>query len=172
MEISQLSRNDDAEETGFRSPAICRHALFSVTSVRRTQFIDITDRIETLVGACRLLQGIVNVQALHTTTAILVNEHEPLLLADFEATLDRIVPIDAAYRHDDRALRVVNLTPDERTNGHAHCRALLLNPTASLNVARGRLVLGRWQRVFFVELDGPRARSLSALVLGEGGEPR
>ena len=63
----------------------------------------------------------------------------------------------------------MNLTPDERRNGHAHCRALLLGPSACLNVVDGRLQLGRWQRVFLVELDGPRAREISVLMLGEGG---
>jgi secondary thiamine-phosphate synthase enzyme len=64
-------------------------------------------------------------------------------------------------------LRTVNLTEQERANGHAHCRALLLPSSASLNVSRGRLVLGQWQRVFFVELDGPREREVSLLVYGE-----
>jgi secondary thiamine-phosphate synthase enzyme len=62
----------------------------------------------------------------------------------------------------------VNLTPDERLNGYAHCQALLLPTTATLNVADGRLQLGCWQRVFLVELDGPRSREVSVLVMGEG----
>ena len=65
------------------------------------------------------------------------------------------------------AARTVNLTDDERPNGHAHCRALLLPPSVCLNVAGGRLLLGRWQRVFLVELDGPREREISVLVFGE-----
>ena len=63
----------------------------------------------------------------------------------------------------------VNVTPDERINGYAHCQALLLGPSASLNVIDGKLLLGRWQRVLMVELDGPRAREISVLVRGEGG---
>lgn len=60
-----------------------------------------------------------------------------------------------------------NLAPGGRPNGHAHCHALLLGSSASLNFAEGRLQLGYWRRVFFVELDGPRAREVSVLVLGE-----
>lgn len=60
-----------------------------------------------------------------------------------------------------------NLAPGGRPNGHAHCHALLLGSSASLNFAEGRLQLGYWRRVFFVELDGPRARKVSVLVLGE-----
>ncbi len=166
---SQLDSCPGAEESGVGAPRACAHSLISLTSVRPTQFIDITDRLNALVAASGISLGIVNIQTHHTTTAVLVNEHEPLLLADFEATLSRTAPADAAYRHDDPQLRVVNLTPEERANGHAHCRALLLNPSACLNVVGGRLMLGRWQRVFFVELDGPRERVVSTVVLGDGG---
>ena len=148
------------------------HGVISLITSRPTQFIDITDRIRALVEASGVSLGIVNIQALHTTTAILLNENEPLLLADFEAALGRIVPADGRYRHDDPSLRVVNLTPNERTNGHSHCRALLLGTSACVNIVDGTLVLGRWQRLFFVELDGPRERCISAVVLGNPGSRR
>jgi len=64
----------------------------------------------------------------------------------------------------------VNLTAEERANDHAHCRALLLSPSVCLNVTSGRLLLGRRQRVFLVDLDGPREREISALALGEAGQ--
>ena len=156
-------------ETLAPAPA-CRHSRIRVETRRSTEFIDITDRIEASVSESGIRAGLLNVQTLHTTTAILVNEHEPLLLGDFMALLDRMAPQPAAYRHDDMAARTVNLAPGERPNGHAHCRALLLSPSAMLNVAGGRLQLGRWQRVFLVELDGPRSREVSVLVLG--GEAR
>ena len=140
--------------------------LLHIETTRPTQFIDITDRIHALVAASGVGYGIVNVQTLHTTTGIVVNEHEPLLLRDFESTLDITAPIDGIYRHDDSTVRTVNLTPDERPNGHAHCRALLLGVSASLNVVDGALRLGRWQRVFFAELDGPRDRTVSVVILG------
>jgi secondary thiamine-phosphate synthase enzyme len=108
----------------------------------------------------------VNVQTLHTTNALIVNEHEPLLLTDISALLDRIAPLEVGYRHDDITLRTVNCVPGERSNGHSHCRALLMAPAVSLNVVAGRLRLGRWQRLFLVELDGPRQRDVSLLVMG------
>jgi secondary thiamine-phosphate synthase enzyme len=132
------------------------------------EFIDLTARVEALADEAGIDVGLVNIQTLHTTTAIVVNEHEPLLLADFGDLLARAAPAKATYRHDDMNARTVNLAPDERPNGHAHCHALLLGSSASLNVAEGRLQLGRWQRVFLVELDGPRVREVSVLVLGEG----
>ena len=60
----------------------------------------------------------------------------------------------------------MNVTLGERPNGHAHCRALLLPPSACLNVVDGRLQIGRWQRVFFVDLDGPRSRQVTVLLVG------
>lgn len=148
-------------------PALaCRHSRIRVETHHSTEFIDLTDRIEASVSATEIRDGLVNVHTLHTTTAILVNEHEPLLLADVAALLARLAPQHARYRHDDMAARTVNLAPGERANGHAHCRALLLGSSALLNLSEGRLQLGRWQRVFLVELDGPRSRDISVQVLG------
>ena len=148
--------------------AICRHARIRVETKRAMEFIDLTARIQALAEEAGIDAGLVNIQSLHTTTAIVVNEHEPLLLADFEHLLARTAPRDAHYRHDDMDVRTMNLAPGERPNGHAHCHAVLLGSSTSLNVADGRLQLGRWQRVFLVELDGPRVREVSVLVLGEG----
>jgi len=148
--------------------AVCRHGRIRVATERPVEFIDLTARIEALAAEAGIHTGLVNIQSQHTTTAIVVNEHEPLLLTDFDALLTRAAPRDMAYRHDDMATRTVNLAPGERPNGHAHCHALLLGSSAALNVADGRLQLGRWQRVFLVELDGPRVRDVSVLILGEG----
>jgi secondary thiamine-phosphate synthase enzyme len=147
--------------------SICRHTRIHVSTCHPTEFIDLTDQLQSFVADAGLRVGVINVQTLHTTTGIVVNEHEPLLLGDFQALLGEISPCDGRYRHDDASLRTVNLTGQERRNGHAHCRALLLPTSACLNVSRGRLLLGQWQRVFFVELDGPRERDVSLLVYGE-----
>jgi secondary thiamine-phosphate synthase enzyme len=142
----------------------CHHRI-SLTTSNPTEFIDITDRLERLVVETGVPFGLLNVQTLHTTTAVVVNEHEPLLLGDFARLLEGAAPDDGRYRHDDPTERVVNITTAERANGHAHCRALFLPTTVGLNVVNGRIALGHWQRVFFVELDGPRHRELSAILL-------
>lgn len=147
--------------------ATCRHELIRLTTERPMQFVDLTDRIEALAVTAGIHTGLVNVQSRHTTTAVVVNEHEPLLLWDFAALLTRTAPKDATYRHDDMEVRTVNLAPGERPNGHAHCQALVLPTSAALNVAGGRLQLGQWQRVFLVELDGPRLREVSVVMMGE-----
>jgi secondary thiamine-phosphate synthase enzyme len=145
----------------------CRHIRFQISTRQPGEFVDLTDRLHRLVAESAIGVGILNVQTLHTTTGIVINEHEPLLLADFAAMLEAAAPQDRTYAHDDWSRRTVNLVEGERANGHAHCRALMLPTSVCLNISGGRLVLGRWQRVFFVELDGPREREISALTFGE-----
>jgi secondary thiamine-phosphate synthase enzyme len=139
-----------------------------VETTRPTEFVDLTARLERIIAEIGFSIGVVNVQVRHTTAALVVNEQEPLLLADFEDFLAGLAPAAVRYRHDDRLLGLGRDPADhERRNGHSHCRALLLPSTASLNVMEGRLQLGPWQRVFFVELDGPRDREVSMMLLGE-----
>jgi len=141
--------------------------MVTVVTERPLQLLDITGFLVARVRRSGVEHGILCVQTLHTTTGIAVNEDEPLLASDLERALERLVPREHAYAHDDLARRVA-VPAGERANGHAHCKALLLAPSATLTVVAGRLVLGRWQRVFLVELDGGRRRSLSIVVLGTG----
>jgi secondary thiamine-phosphate synthase enzyme len=131
-----------------------------------TEFVDITDRIRQEVQRSHLRDGRVYLHSLHTTLAITVNENEPLLLSDFATLLERLAPAGAGYEHDDFSRRL-DIQVDEPVNGHAHCRQLLLTASATLLVEDGRLVLGRWQSVFAVELDGPRHREVAIQVDGE-----
>ena len=154
----------------FAPAFIYRHTRVRIATERHTEFIDLTESLEELVAESRVITGFVNVQSLHTTAAIVVNEDEPLLQKDFDRTLRKLAPEDVAYRHDDETIRTVNLNPGERPNGSSHCKALLLSPSVCLNVVDGRLVLGRWQRVFLAELDGPRPRDISVLLIGESAQ--
>jgi len=132
------------------------------------QFIDLTELVAERVRRSGISHGLVSVVTRHTTTAIVVNEDEPLLLEDMGHLLDRLVPPDIRYGHDDMARRT-GVGPDERANGAAHCRSLLLGASQVFHVDAGAIQLGRWQRIFLVELDGPRTRAVSILVLGLRG---
>ena len=134
-------------------------------STHPTQFIDLTERLREEVRRAGLSTGRVHLQSLHTTLGLAVNENEPLLLHDFESMLERLAPGDATYAHDDFTRRI-DVAADEPINGHAHCRQLLLTGFATLLVENGELVLGRWQSVFAVELDGPRHRELAMQLDG------
>ena len=86
-----------------------------------------------------------------------------------------MAPRSAPYRHNDLQARRFQVPPDERPNGHSHARALLLGMSVGLNITDGEIHLGEFQRIFLVELDGVRKRSVSILVLGlavESGEDR
>ena len=140
-------------------------------TTRSTEFVDITDRIRESVRRSGLRDGCVHLQSLHTTLGIAVNENEPLLHRDFENLLERLAPTGAGYEHDDFSRRF-DVPLGEPVNGHAHCRQLLLTAFATLLVEDGQLVLGRWQSVFAVELDGPRHRQLAVQLDGDFGRRR
>lgn len=142
--------------------------VLSLRTEETRQFIDVTELVVERVRRSGVLQGIVSLQSHHTTTAVVLNENEPLLLGDFARLLDRVAPPELRYDHDDFARRV-DIAPDERANGGAHCRSLVAGSSQMLHVIDGVVQLGRWQRLLFLELDGPRARTLSILVMGLRG---
>lgn len=134
----------------------------------RIQLVDITRRIAATVTDAGLHNGLVQVFSRHTTAAVRIQEDEPLLLEDLRQFLSRLAPTDAAYGHNDFRVRTQHMHPDERPNGHAHCLQLLLGSSESVPVLDGQLQLGDWQRLFLVELDGPRPqRELLVQVMGE-----
>lgn len=148
------------------APAAVHHELLTIETRDATEFVDVTDRLIELVHRCGAIEGLLSVHSRHTTTGILINEHEPLLLEDLHEMFERLAPAAADYAHDDLSRRTVNLTPRERRNGHAHCRAALLRTSETLAIVDGRLTLGRWQRIFFVDFDGGQRRELSVTILG------
>lgn len=143
------------------------HEPIHVDTRECLEFVEITDRVREAVRRSGVRNGLVNVQTRHTTTAILVGEHEPLLLHDLKQTLERLAPSHGPYRHDDFTVRTVNMCPEEEKNGHSHCKALFLRSSECLNIVDGRMDLGQWQRIFLIELDRPRSRTVSVMVLGE-----
>ena len=130
------------------------------------QFLDITDSVCAAVREAGVLAGLVVVYSRHTTAAIKINEDEPLLLEDMARLLEHVAPKDGAYRHNDFSIRTVNMTEDECPNGHAHCQHLVLSASETVPIVDGQVALGRWQRVFLVELDRPRTRDVLVQVLG------
>ena len=136
-----------------------------VDTGERWQFIDLTGMVVRLLRASGVRDGLLSVQTRHTTTAVIVNENEPLLLADMRSVLERLVPKASSYLHNDLGLRG-SVPPEETPNGDAHCKAMLLGASESLAVRDGELQLGRWQRIFLVELDGGRRRSVLVTILG------
>ncbi len=129
-------------------------------------FIDITDEIKNFVEESQIKDGLVNIQILHTSAALIVNENEPLLIEDFKDNLSRIASRDINYRHDNLQERTVNLCKEECINGHSHCNAIHLLVNATLNLIKGEIQLGQWQRIFLVELDRSRERIIQIQIIG------
>lgn len=142
------------------------HCRVAVETRSPVEFVDVTTHLASLVRERRLTDGLLVAQTRHTTTGLLINEHEPLLLADLAAMFERVAPAGPQYAHDDFSRRTVNVTPGERVNGWAHCRAALLPTTQALPVVDGSLALGRWQRVLLVELDGGQRREILVWLTG------
>jgi secondary thiamine-phosphate synthase enzyme len=138
------------------STAAAALEALEVSTTEPLQFVDITDSVARLVRNLGRWSGTVTVFSRHTTAAIRVQENEPLLLDDLRQLLLRLAPPDAAYGHNNFDRRTEHMHPDERPNGHSHCLHLLLGSSEHIPVVNGSLMLGEWQRVFLVELDGPR----------------
>jgi secondary thiamine-phosphate synthase enzyme len=134
--------------------------LFNIATVEPIEFVDLTDHINEHLRRHNIRDGAVTVFSRHTTAAIKINEAEELLLEDFKHFLRRLCPIDHAYHHNDMSRRKPPIAVDERPNGHSHLMHLLLSTSETIPVSDFRLALGTWQRVFMIELDGPRSREV------------
>jgi secondary thiamine-phosphate synthase enzyme len=145
--------------------------VITVNTPDAPHFIDLTETIQEVIAREGLIAGTALIFSKHTTAAIVINEHEPLLLEDISDLLTRLVPHTrvANYRHDDMDIRTVNLVEDEPLNGHAHCQHLFLGSSIQIPISRTRLNLGQWQRVFLVELDRPRTRQVVIQLSGIQG---
>ena len=132
------------------------------------EFQDITDEVFEFVQQSKILNGLVNIQTLHTTNAVIVNENEPLLIEDMKNNFREIAKQDIYYGHNDFNIRTVNMCGlNECKNGHSHCLAAYLPSSVTLNVVDGKISFGEWQRIFFIELDHARVRKIQLQVLGE-----
>lgn len=149
------------------SPIVRTHA-FSVRAQKSPEFVDITGEVKRAIRACGVREGIALIFSCHTTAAIRINENEPLLLRDMEEFLKRLAPRELYYCHNDFAIRTHNMTPEECPNAHAHLQHLLLGASEAVPIHDGKLALGRWQRIFLVELDRPRERQVLVQVVGHG----
>ena len=143
------------------------HSTLEFQTKNEFDFVDLTQEVEKFIEESKIKNGFINIQTLHTTAPLFLNENEPLLLKDFKAHLEKLSPKSANYHHNDFTRRTVNICQDECMNGHAHCQALHLPSNLMLNIINNKLQLGRWQRVFLVELDKAKLRKVQIQIMGE-----
>jgi secondary thiamine-phosphate synthase enzyme len=125
------------------------------------EIIDVTAVVRARVEQTGARYGHVTLFSPHTTAFVCLNEREEMLQRDMLAFLERVVPADPTLLH--------NLAPvDGRLNAHSHLLGLFMNASETIPIHEGVLMLGGWQSVFFVELDGPRnERCLQLQICGE-----
>lgn len=137
----------------------------NLKSSTQIEFLDITERVEEIVANSGIREGQVLVYSPHTTGSIIVNHNEPMLIQDFMRVLYRLVPVSDRYSHDLFEINRSNVS-DGRSNGHSHCKAMLLGVSQSLPLEKGKMILTEKQSVFFVEMDGARKREVIIQVMG------
>ncbi len=121
--------------------------------------LDVTGAVAEAVVETRLKNGIVTVFVPGSTGALTTIEYEPGLLKDFPNLLERVAPKNLVYEHEKRW---------HDGNGHSHVRASLVGPSLTVPFANGRLTLGTWQQIIFMELDvRSRVRNLILQIIGE-----
>jgi secondary thiamine-phosphate synthase enzyme len=126
-----------------------------VKTDRRTQLLNVTAQVEKAVTASGVTTGICYLYVPHTTAAITINEcADPDVARDVEGALDRLIPVAGPYRHSEG-------------NSDSHVKAVLVGANQIIHIEGGKLVLGRWQGVFFCEFDGPRDRRLQVKILAD-----
>lgn len=140
-----------------------------VTAPERYAYLDLTEELERAIKDAGVTEGVAVAFCAHTTCALIVNEWEDGALDDLRSRMLELVPDDVYYAHDDLARRTQNLDgPQERLNGSAHVKAMLLSASShSIPVTAGEPMLGRWQRLILFEMDEPKDRRVVFHVVGQ-----
>jgi secondary thiamine-phosphate synthase enzyme len=124
-----------------------------------TEIIDITQKIIECITSSTLVNGLVTIFCPSSTSGVTTIEFEEGVLQDLKRTFDEIVPIEKKYQHDEAW---------HDGNGHSHIRSALLKASLTVPLIEGRMTLGTWQQVVFIDFDTrPRKREIIVQVLGE-----
>lgn len=122
--------------------------IISLNTTKRTQFIDITNKIAEVIRRIGIKNGLCIVYVPHTTAGVTINENaDPSVAEDILNILNQIVPWQANYKHLEG-------------NSPAHIKASIIGSSVLVIIENGHLVLGTWQGIFFAEFDGPRSRKV------------
>ncbi|MDH5440849.1 MAG: secondary thiamine-phosphate synthase enzyme YjbQ [Aigarchaeota archaeon] len=134
----------------------------SVKTDKKLEILDVTSDISRIVEESGFSDGLVNLWVPHSTAAVAINEHDIDLWEDILSTMERLVPVKGDYRHNAK----YGWSSREQ-NAHAHILNCMIKPDVNIPLQGGRLQLGTWQSILFIELDGPRSRSIRVQVMGE-----
>jgi secondary thiamine-phosphate synthase enzyme len=120
----------------------------NISSQKRIEAINVTGKVEEVLKKSQIKNGIILIYVPHTTTAITINEaYDSNVMEDFLNQLSKVIPYDGSYRHSEG-------------NADAHIKSSLIGNQRFIFIEDGKLLLGRWEGIFFLEFDGPRERNL------------
>jgi secondary thiamine-phosphate synthase enzyme len=136
-----------------------------IKSATQVEFIDITDKVNDIIDNSGVREGQVLIYSPHTSASIVINHNETMLLHDFMRVLYRLVPIDDRYSHDVFELKRSHKS-DGRSNGHSHCKSMLLGVSETVPIEKGKMLLTEKQNIFVAEMDGARTRDIIIQVIG------
>lgn len=124
---------------------------------RLNDFTNITEKIKDIIRESKIKNGMVFINSLHNTAALIIQEDDPTIHRDLINTLEKIVPLKEKYEHD----------YEGNENAVAHLKTNLLSSDLTIPLENGKLVLGTWQQIIFVELFEPREREVVVTIIGE-----
>jgi len=128
-----------------------------VKTKRLNDFVNITEEIQNVVRESKIKNGIVSVNSMHNTAAVIIQEADSTIHEDLIRLLEKMVPTNAKYSHD----------YEGNVNATAHIKSNLLGSSISVPLEGNKLVLGTWQQLWFIELFEPRNRRVVVTVVGE-----
>jgi len=125
---------------------------------RRREYINITDKIETLVGKSGVKEGLCLVNAMHITASVYINDAEQGLIKDFDDWLQKLAPHEpvSQYRH--------NTYED---NADAHLKRQVMGRGVVIAITNGKLDFGPWEQIYYGEFDGRREKRVLVKIIGE-----
>src|SRR4030042_921837 len=124
-----------------------------------SDIMDITDRVVAVLKRSQIQDGLVTVFCQGSTGALTTIEYESGVLRDLKVALERIVPSNITYEHDRRW---------SDGNGFSHVRAAFMKPSLTVPLIAGRLTLGTWQQIVFIDFDNrSRHRDIIVQIMGE-----
>lgn len=125
----------------------------NVKSRTRTEFIDITEKIQEIIDEANVKEGLCYLFVPHTTAGITINEGaDPSVQHDIISTLNKLIPFEGDYHH-------------REGNADAHIKSTLVGVSQVVFIESGRLSLGTWQAIYFCEFDGPRHRRVNIKIV-------
>ena len=123
----------------------------------RIEFINITRKVQELIGKSGIKEGFVLVNAMHITASVYINDAESGLIDDYQGWLKELVQMDKDYKH--------NLTGED--NAYAHLMRTIMGREVVCAISNGKLDFGPWEQIYYAEFDGQRKKRVMVKIIGE-----